>query len=173
MRKKLSFYVQQLLGMIQVMEIMVTGMSNMIYNFMHNLCHLRLFVLYVSIILLVAVCRIDGDSDTVPTTLTLELEAQCSHIVEVEVHTGTVTYSDTSNNIYVSFNVTDSWTTKELFHDGSDTGDVEIKTYGLEGNPTQIEFSIEDNGIIVCQIECLTMTRSCVSLYFRSLSDVI
>lgn len=88
---------------------------------------------------------IDGDSDTVPTTLTLALEDTCSHIVEVEVHTGTVQYSDTSNDIYVSFYVDDSWTTTELFHDGSDTGDVEIKTFGLEGNPTQIEFSILDN----------------------------
>lgn len=141
-------------------------MSNMICNLMHNLCCLLLFVLYISIVPLAALCRIDGDSDTVPTTLTLELKAQCSHIVEVEVHTGTVAYSDSSNNIYVSFNVTDSWTTKELFHDGSDSGDVEVKTYGLEGNPTQIEFSIEDTGMVVCQIERLTMTRSCVSLYF-------
>lgn len=89
-------------------------------------------------------CRIDGDSDNVPTTLTLDVEDKCASIVTVTAVTGWDASAGTDDTVYIEFYVDDDWIDAEPFVTSADVGDELEQTYGLAADPTKMRITISD-----------------------------
>jgi phage gp37-like protein len=91
---------------------------------------------------------IDGDSEiNVPTTLTLVVEdnTECQTKFRLQALTGTGSYSDTVNDVYVEFLVNDQWSDPYMFFNTTEKDDLEDETFYLDGVPSSIRFSLSGN----------------------------
>ena len=110
---------------------------------------------------------IDGDGGGgAPTSVAHDISPMCSSQVTITVETGSVTSSDTSNTVYVTFYVDGAWQDALPLFTGSSIGDIETETYGLSAAPTQLEFSISGSNAwgfdyLAVKVDGYTKVLSC------------